>query len=210
MVDEVGSALDRVQAAIAAMTLGFSRNVRPRTVDPAVWLEVIQPTFAWGAGSGDPVRIHGGPSGMQLGTVQALDAAFGVGGRSEIARMAAAARRDMPRRHRRFLGSLDLAGPVLRAYVIGTGSQSLAERFDGCIGALARFRVTHVARGAQYLRSRPPAAIPRASTGLSIGTNAEPVSTFERSMNERVRETYDAMLSSDYPCGTGHRRMAGT
>jgi hypothetical protein len=191
------AALDRVHAGILAMTLGFSRSVRPRTVDPAIWLEVIQPTFAWGAESDDPSRIDGGPSGMQLGTIQALDATFTVGGRSALARLAAAARRDMPRRHRRFLETLDQAGPLLRTYVAESGSTELVERFDACILALARFRVTHRARGAQYLRSRPAATVPRASTGLSIGIHDDALATFDRAMNERIGETYAAMLRSD-------------
>jgi hypothetical protein len=191
------AALDRVHAGILAMTLGFSRNVRPGTVDPAIWLEVIQPTFAWGAESDNPARIDGGPSGMQLGTIQALDACFSVGGRSAMTRMAAAARHDMPRRHRRFLETLDPAGPFLRSYVADSGSCDLTERFDACIAALSRFRVTHRARGAQYLRGRPPATVPRASTGLSIGIDDDPVTTFERAMNERISETNDAMLQSD-------------
>ncbi len=192
--DGVLDALDRVHAAILAMTLGFSRTVRPRTVDPAIWLEIIQPTFAWAAESEDASRIDGGPSGMQLGTIQALDAVFTVGGRSALAQMAAGGRRAMPRGHRRFLRAVEEVGPALRSFVVGTGSREFAERFDACILALARFRVTHRARGAQYLRSRPTADVPRASTGLTIGIDDDPVSTFDRTMNERIMETDEATL----------------
>ena len=208
--DGVLAALDRVHIAIMAMTLGFSRNVRPRTVDPTIWLEVIQPTFAWGAEACDAGRIGGGPSGMQLGIIQALDAAFTVGGRSGMAQMAGAARRHMPRRHRRFLSTLDQAGPLLRAFVTDGGSPELAARFDACVLALARFRVTHRARGAQYLRNRSPSEVPRASTGLTIGIHDDPVSTFDQSMNERIAETYEAMLDPDQRREVGHPHVVGT
>jgi hypothetical protein len=193
-VDEAIPALERVHAAVMAMTLAFSSSVRSRTVDPAVWLEVIQPTFAWGAEADEPNRIEGGPSGMQLGTVQALDAVFGIGGRSALVKLAGSARRQIPRRHRRFLAALDLAGPILRAFVVDARSRELADQFDACIAAVSRFRVTHRARGARYLRSRPAGDVPRASTGLTIGIHDDPVTTFERSMNERIVETHAGML----------------
>jgi hypothetical protein len=200
-VDETLVTLQRLHAAISAMTLGFSRNVRRRTVDPDVWLELIQPTYAWGALSDCPGRIEGGPSGMQLGTIQALDAALGIGGRSPIAQLATTARRSMPGPHRRFLRVLDAAGPALRAFVANSGSAELTTQFDACVTALSSFRATHRARGALYLRSRPSGEVSRASTGLSIGVGDEPVGTFERAMNERIAETQCGVLRAVRPVG---------
>jgi len=180
-VEETCAALQRLERAIAAVTLGFSSNVRIRTIDPAVWLELIQPTYAWGP--------QGGPSGMQLGTIQALDAVLGIGSRSALAQLARTARRHMPPAHRRFLKTLDLAGPALRGFVQKSRSDDLTEQFDTCVAALGRFRGTHKARGALYLRSRPPGDVARTSTGLTIGVHDEPLGTFERSMDERIAET---------------------
>lgn len=185
-VETTLAALQRLQGAIAAMTLGFSMNVRKRTIDPATWLELIQPTYAWGA--------EGGPSGMQLGTIQALDAVLGIGRRSALAQLARTARRHMPKAHRRFLGTLDLAGPALRGLVLASRSDEMTAQFDACVAALGRFRVTHKARGALYLRSRPPGDVARASTGLTIGVHDEPLETFERSMDERIAETQRGMF----------------
>jgi len=193
-VEPTFSGLHGVRAAVMAMTRGFSGNVRSRTVDPPVWLEIIQPTFAWGAEAEDPSRIEGGPSGMQLGTIQALDAAFITPGRSGVAQLARAARRQMPPAHRRFLATLDLAGPVLRRFVLHARSPELAGEFDACVSALGSFRVTHRARGARYLRSRPPSDVPRTSTGLSIKAGDDAVATFEQSMSERIAETEAGML----------------
>ncbi len=193
-VDEAVAALGRLQEAIAAMTLGFSMNVRRRTVDPSVWLELIQPTFAWAAYGDDPARLEGGPSGMQLGTVHALDAAMGVRGRSVLAQLGASARLHMPRRHREFLTTLDCGGPLLRTFVAGAGCPELSSRFDGCVAALGSFRVTHRARGAQYLRHRPAGEVPRASTGLTIGVDDDAGCTFDRTMSARIEETQAAAL----------------
>jgi len=187
-VEETTGALHRLQSAIAAMTLGFSSNVRTRTIDPAVWLELIQPTYAWAP--------RGGPSGMQLGTVQAIDAALGIGSRSALAKLAGSARRHMPPPHRRFLRTLDLAGPALRCFVQESRCDDLTDRFDACVAALGRFRGTHKARGALYLRSRPPGDVGRASTGMTIGVHDEPLGTFERSMDERIAETQSGISRS--------------
>jgi hypothetical protein len=194
-LDAATIALDRLSRAINAMTLIFSLSVRSRAVDPAVWLELVQPTFAWSAEAGEPGRIEGGPSGMQVGTIQALDAALGVGGDSALAELARTGRRYMPRGHRRFLQALDLAGPVIRGFVCQAGSADLVERFDGCVRGLGRFRATHHARGGQYLRNRPLGDGPRASTGLIIGVDDDPLATFDRTMAERAAETQAALLA---------------
>lgn len=203
-------ALHRLERALATMTLGFSLNVRRRTIDPAVWLELIQPTYAWGADSDQPGCIQSGPSGMQLGTIQALDAVLGVGGRSALAQLAGTARRHMPRGHRRFLRTLDAAGPVLRDFVLDSRCDELTAQFDACVIALGRFRITHRARGALYLRSRPSGDVARASTGLTIGVHDEALATFERSMDERVIETQSALLRPGLRRGIAERHVAPT
>lgn len=195
-VDATLAALQRLHSAIATITLGFSKNVRKRTVDPTTWLELIQPTFSWAAYVDDPTRIEGGPSGMQLGTVQALDAVLGIRSCTPLAQMAGSARRSMPSPHQRFLATLDVAGPILRAFVAETGCRELTDQYDTCVAALSSFRVTHRARGALYLRNRPNDDAPRASTGLAIGAHDDPVVTFEQSMNERIAETQAAMFRS--------------
>jgi hypothetical protein len=191
---EVLAALERAQAATMAMTLAFSMSVRKRTVDPATWLELVQPTFAWAAEVDEPGLIEGGPSGMQLGTIQALDAVLGITGRSAVAHLARAARRSMPAPHRRLLATLDGAGPVLRSFVARTGCPDLTRQFDACISALGSFRATHLARGARYLRHRSDGDGPRASTGLTIGVESDAVATFEQSMTARIVETRAAVL----------------
>jgi indoleamine 2,3-dioxygenase len=186
--------LELLHDAIRSMTLAFSLNIRRGTVDPAVWLEVVQPTFAWSAEADEPGRVEGGPSGMQLGTIQALDAALGVGGSSALADMARTGRRYMPTRHRRFLETLDSAGPVVRAFVRHSTCGALTEQFNRCVRDLGRFRATHQARGAQYLSNRPPAGAARASTGLLIGIDDDPMAMFECTMAERAAETEAATV----------------
>lgn len=186
--------LEQLRGAIAAMTRGFSLNVRKATVDPEVWLQMIQPTFPWSAEAGEPGRIEGGPSGMQLGAIQALDAGLGVGGASELAEAARAGRRYMPGPHRRFLKTLDGAGRLVRANVRNSGSEELIGQFNDCVRALRSFRATHHTRGAQYLRSGLVNAGERASTGLTIGVQDDPVATFDRTMAERVADTEAATI----------------
>lgn len=205
--DETAEALDRLRTAISAMTLAFTLNVRKRTVNPATWLQLIQPTFVWAAEAERSGRIEGGPSGMQLGTIQALDTALGVGGGSTLSAASRSARRYMPVPHRRFLARLDLAAPLVRDFS-RSGNADLAHRYDRCLTALRAFRVAHRARGALYLRHPPPEPQLRRSTGLTIAVSDDPIAAFDRSMTERILETQAAMIDdsgmqddSDVPVG---------
>lgn len=193
--DDLLSALEGLHRAIDAVTLAFSLNIRSRLVDPAVWLKMVQPTFAWSAESEGHRGIDGGPSGMQVAIIQALDAVLGIVGDSALARSARAGRWSMPARHRRFLETLDLAGPVLRRAVIESGCPELTERYNRCIGGVISFRTTHRSRGALYLRDRPEDGTPRVSTGLTIDArDDDPLAVFDRTMGERTQETRAAAL----------------
>ncbi|MDQ6724760.1 MAG: indoleamine 2,3-dioxygenase [Actinomycetota bacterium] len=205
LVDAVGAAASRrsedtllslelLHGAIDALVLSFSLNIRKRTVDPSVWLRLVQPTFAWSAETDVPGAVEGGPSGMQVAIIQALDAALGIAGDSTLARSAAAGRRSMPAAHRRFLRTLDLAGPVLRRFIVDTRCPGLIEQYNRCIRGVTSFRTTHHARGARYLRDRPENGAARVSTGLTIGADDDPRAVFDRTMSERTQETRDAAL----------------
>jgi hypothetical protein len=199
--DDAIGALGQLHGAITAMTRAFSMNVRSRTIDPAIWLRLVQPTFAWSAAVDVPGRVEGGPSGMQVPCIQALDAALGVEGDSALAELARVGRHAMPRPHRRFLQSMERAGPVIRAFVRTSGRDDLTEQFNRCVRDLGNFRATHRARGAQYLRNCPAGDSCRASTGLSIGLDDDPSATFEHTMAERAAETHAALLAAvGRPC----------
>ncbi|MBW3557723.1 MAG: indoleamine 2,3-dioxygenase, partial [Actinobacteria bacterium] len=198
--EEALAPLEQLHSAVRAMTIAFSANVRRATVDPATWRHLVQPTFPWSAEADVPGRVEGGPSGSQLGTIQALDAALGVEGRSSVAEMAMAGRRYMPRPHRRFLQTLDGAGPLVRGVVRQSRCEELNNQFNNCIAALSSFRATHQARGAQYLRARQAGSGARASTGLTIGVDDDdPVATFEGAMAARRAETEAATVTGDLP-----------
>lgn len=193
-LDDTLMALGSLHEAIAAMTLAFSANVRKRTVDPGMWLDLVQPTFAWSAEADEPGCVEGGPSGMQLPTIQALDSAFGIVGESTLARSAMAGRKLMPRPHRRFLQTMDLAGPVLRRFVLDTRCPDLTEQYNRCIRGIVSFRAAHHSRAILYLRSRTGDGGGRVSTGLTIGVDDDAVAVVERTMSERALETQAAMV----------------
>ena len=196
-LDDAVASLEELHGAMKAMTIAFSSNVRRATVDPAIWLELVQPTFPWSAEAEQPGRVEAGPSGSQLGTIQALDSALGVTGGSSLAQLAEAGRRSMPIPHRRFLQTMDRAGPVIRTVVRESGCEQLTERFNDCIAALSSFRATHHARGAQYLRTHHTGTGARASTGLTIGVDDDdPIATFKSAMAARIGETEAATLLS--------------
>lgn len=198
-VEETAIALEHLHRTIAAVTLAFSMSVRTRLVDPGTWLKLVQPTFAWSAEAAERGCVEGGPSGVQLPIIQALDAALGISGDSALARSATPARRSMPRRHRRFLANVEPAGPALRRFVIDSRCTHLTEQYNRCIRSMTSFRTAHSSRGALYLRSPPGGGARRVSTGLTIGLDDDPVAVFERTMSERILETRAAALLPDCP-----------
>jgi extracellular factor (EF) 3-hydroxypalmitic acid methyl ester biosynthesis protein len=208
-----GFALDQAAGAIAEMTEPFIHLIREPTVSRRAWLPLIQPTFAWAAETapGEEAGLATpGPSGMQTGVIQALDAALGVGAASFAARSSRDGRRFMLGRHRRFLEGLDELRPVLRGFVERSRDPHLIQLFNECVRALRTFRVIHVKRGAGYLREGRRHSGPRVSTGLAarwtddahasaqttvVEAGADPVATFERTMAERIEETSAAALA---------------
>ena len=203
--DDALQALGRLHAGIRAVAASFTANVRAAHIAPEVWLELVQPTFAWAAETVDgPLE---GPSGMQLGTIQSLDAALGVSGGSDLAEQTRHARRYLPAAHHRFLHTLERAGPLIPTYVAASGEPDLRDRFNACLKALGTFRVAHAVRGARYLSAGRHGESSRVSTGLgtawrpdqpaapsSPGHDDDPVDIFRRAMAERIDETHGAAL----------------
>jgi indoleamine 2,3-dioxygenase len=190
----VAAALVAAQAGIKAMSTSFTAGVRDSHIRPAVWLELVQPTFVWAAGPGD--GSSNGPSGLQLATIQCLDALLGVGGNSELARAARPARQYLPPRHRHFLDAVDGVGTLLPDFARDSGDEALRLLVNHCLKWLRTFRTAHSARGARYLRAGRHGAQPRVSTGLGmhwretpVEPATEPADSFVRSMAERIAET---------------------
>jgi hypothetical protein len=120
-----------LKAGIKAMSASFIATVRDLHIKPAVWLELIQPTFAWGVATEDEVLE--GPSGMQLGTIQCLDVALGVPEDSFLARECRRARRYLPVSHRHFLDTVDTARSVIPDFVRTADSDILRAHINPCI-----------------------------------------------------------------------------
>jgi hypothetical protein len=193
-LDDSFATLTALRAAIAAMTRGFSLNVRTRTVDPDVWLKLVQPTFAWSAETDEPGAVAGGPSGLQIPTIQAVDSGLGIVGGSTLARLARGGRLLMPKPHRRFLQRMDLASPVLRRFVVDARCPELIAEYNGCVRGVMSFRAVHHSRALRYLRTRAEDGAARVSTGLTIGMDDDAITVVERTMSERMLETQAATL----------------
>lgn len=170
----------------------FHREVRFRSLDKNLWREWVQPTFIWGPESGSGERLEGA-SGLQLGAVQCVDIALGVEGGSAMGKAVVESRKYMPKPHRLFLAALDAARNVVRDFVMGSRSNELERRYNDCIGIMARFRTSHQARGAAYIRGdASPKTI--TSTGLSLSGEGSAVRVFSEAMEERLRETTQSLL----------------
>jgi hypothetical protein len=201
---EITEGLDSARAVM-------SKYLRSPYVEPADWLNMVQPTMPWGATTAD--GEVSGPNGLQLATVQCVDAALGVGSKSLLGASAPDGRRYMPPEHRRFLAAVDQLGPILRAHVQDSNDEALKGVYNEALKALRGWRIVHMKRGARYLRASR-GSHGRVSTGLGVawrdgGNNQairtgsagpDPVAFFEATMSDRIAETVHAMVET---CDSG-------
>lgn len=181
-----------LSANLSRMIKVFHREIRFRSLDKNLWREWIQPTFIWGLESGSGEQLEGA-SGLQLGAVQCVDIALGVEGESAMGKAVIESRKYMPKPHRLFLAALDGAGNVVRDFVVRSRSNELKRQYNECISIMARFRTSHQARGAAYIRGDgSPKTI--TSTGLSLSGEESAVQVFDEAMEERLRETRQGLL----------------
>ena len=213
--DRCLAALGDLETGVKAMSAAFTASVRAAHIDPAAWLELIQPTFAWAVRTDE--GVHSGPSGMQLPSIQVLDAALGVPERSYLAGECRRARRYLRAPHRHFLDAVDGAAAILPGFVREAGGAELRTALARCVRWLHTFRVAHSARGARYLGAGREGEQARVSTGLGISWRpdqddghaapdgapgpaavdavADPVGYFTRTMAGRIAETRQAMAA---------------
>jgi CRP-like cAMP-binding protein len=207
---EMGYRLESLEYAIYDMSKAFAESIRDAYVAPDTWLELVQPTFAWGVEENG--RLLPGPNGLQMPSIHSLDAALSIPSESLLAQQALAARPFMPRPHRQFLALIDETRGLLRSFVQQTGVSGLFRRHDSCVMALNKFRVAHRARGARYLDSGRYGSSGRISTGMGIewrppdgaeqtpvrpDAAADPIALFVTRMNDRIAETESALLARD-------------
>lgn len=193
-LQETAYVLDKLAAAIDSVGEPLVSTIRRPLVDPQIFIDFLQPSWAWDAeGAHD---LQGGPSGMQLATLHALDAALSVPGESELAVATRAARVYLPERQRRFLQHLDEAGPLLRRFIDASGDAGVKWRFNDAVRALRVFRTIHIKRGSQYLRGGAESDGVR-TTGLTLEGGGAPVAEeFERLMSGRIAETAAAAVDA--------------
>jgi hypothetical protein len=99
------------------------------------------------------------------------------------------ARRYMLPAHRRLLEGFDGASSLLRDFVAGSGDEQLRAAYDECLNVLQRWRQSHRARGAMYIRGEDGAPVEYASTGLVVGLDSDRAAVFEASMDGHIAET---------------------
>jgi hypothetical protein len=197
--DGLVDALTRLESAIDDVTGQFVDRIRASRVPLEGWLDLIQPTFAWGL-PGDDGQPLSGPGGLQLGVVHVLDAVLGLPAGSTMAKASRGSRRYFPTFQREFLAELDTVAPRVREFVLGSGRADVKRAFNGAVRALRRFRVVHRVQGARYLRAGGQEGAPRMSSGTGISwredpsrPEVEPADLFERQMLDRMVETTDAL-----------------
>lgn len=198
-IAETAGALEDLCAAIDAMRALLTRYLRSPLIEPADWLEYIQPTMPW-AVQGEDLS---GPNGLQIATIQAIDAILGIPEKSALATAAGHNRQYLPPQHRRALAAFDATRSILVSFVTESRSPTLKWRFNECLKALRSWRLVHLKRAVQYLRAASGTGA-RVSTGVGLQTrpghtsSAPPafehdaVSEFEQLAADRIREAVAA------------------
>ena len=215
-VHQAAYLLEKLRTDIAAMLHAFATAIRKQHLKSDTFLTLIQPTHVWGlpeprprslpatevSGSSEPAgtRLLDGASGSQMPTVQAIDAILGLQRRSHTGQLILKSRAYVLPQHRRFLGILDEASPLLRDFVERAGRPPLTELFNECVQGVQRWRKMHQKRGALYLRGETAgAASAYASVSGTVRAEAvaDPARDFEEAMQQRLDETTAVLFGED-------------
>lgn len=188
---ETAFCLDKLETQAQEMARIFSTYIRKQQVGIDQFLLLIQPAFIWGLDEGDgPLE---GASGTQVGVLQAIDGALGIGHTTPMGKGILRSRRYLPPAQRRFLDAVDAASPIVRDFVGACGDPQLTDLYNGCVETMQLWRRVHQKRGALYLRGEKEAAPDFLSTGL-VARGGDRVQIFEQAMSERTSETAAALF----------------
>jgi hypothetical protein len=189
--------LEQLVQEIGEMGQPFKRYIQKKNFSADQFLTLIQPTTIW-ALTEEGVSLEG-PSGLQVGCVQVIDALLGIPSQSRLGQAFLETRRYLPKRHREFLVAFDAAAPVVRQFIQTTASPILIDQFNACIETMHLWRQMHGKRAELYLKPETPAVVQHyISTGLVVGLDDNRVETLARTMNERRTETADAALACPF------------
>src|SRR3954451_13361223 len=167
-VHETTYLLDKLRTDISAISHTFATAIRKQHLTSDAFLTLIQPTHVWGlpeprprslkatdaSESSEPpgTRLLDGASGSQTPILQAIDAMLGLQRRSHTGQLILKGRAYLLPEHRRFLGALDDASPVVRGYAERAARPPLTELFNECVQGMQHWRKMHQKRGALYLK----------------------------------------------------------
>jgi indoleamine 2,3-dioxygenase len=157
---EMNAAWQRIHAHFARM---------PERCDPYIYFQRVRPYIHGWANNpalGEGLVYEGvdrferrpqayrGQTGSQSSIVPAMDALFGVGHSDDpLKRFLDELHHYRPVPHRRFVEDL-AAQSKLREFVGASGSASLKDAFNACIGQVARFRTRHLEYAASYINKQ--------------------------------------------------------
>ncbi len=183
----VTEALVELRSLLAEIAACFNQHIRRQKIRPGSFRALIQPTMIWLLDEGEgPLE---GASGPQAVLLQLIDSALGVPRTSSLGPMLMEARRYMLPAHRCLLAGFDGATGILRDFVQGAGDEALTAAYDDCLTMLERWRRSHRARGAMFIRGDETSTGEYASTGLVVGLDSDHVATFQRSMDGHIEAT---------------------
>jgi indoleamine 2,3-dioxygenase len=175
LLGEMNAAWDKMYAIFWRM---------PEHCDPYVYFNRVRPWIhGWannpalngglvyeGLYDGKPQALRG-QTGSQSSIVPAMDALFGVAHSDDpLKNFLDELHHYRPVPHRRFIEDL-AARSTLRAFVVGSGSQSLKDAFNANLEQVARFRTRHLEYAASYINKQ---AALQPGNDPDVGTGGTP------------------------------------
>lgn len=175
LLGEMNAAWDKMYAIFWRM---------PEHCDPYVYFNRVRPWIhgwannpALGGGlvyeglyDGKPQALRG-QTGSQSSIVPAMDALFGVAHSDDpLKSFLDELHHYRPVPHRRFIEDV-AARSTLRAFVVGSGSQSLKDAFNANVEQVARFRTRHLEYAASYINKQ---AALQPGNDPDVGTGGTP------------------------------------
>lgn len=171
----------------------FGQTIKTKNFSPDVWQKIIQPTYAWGIQSNG--ERNTGPSGMQIGSLQAINILLGVASVSDIAVLSIKSQKYFTPSQQLFMDILSRKSSIIRRFVRTSRDKNIIDKYNECIRDLVRWRNSHMQRAAMYIeKAGDEVNNSRISTGLTLPATKCRREIFINKMSERIEETRKSLL----------------
>ena len=187
--------LEKLLKITQSLNRNFNKRIKDRNIAITDWKNIIHIPFAWGlVFKGEKLE---GASGMQISSIQILNAILNIKDPGHIGQATKNTRKYMIQPQRRRLNDIDMIGKKLRQLIVKSNNIKVILLYNKILQVLTNWRVSHQTRGYRYLSYDDERTSYQMASGLTIETTTQSVEDiFWQHMQDRIVETENTKIKS--------------